>query len=108
MMLPLDWFQVEFPSALLDYEEALKLEPDFATALYNKATINYRYQSSIKGAVRVGEITLKALCISTSFWELEASESWSEYLFGLFHTFFFFTTFLPFHLFWLKRRKKMQ
>jgi hypothetical protein len=28
---------------LLDYEEALKLEPNLGPALYNRATIHYRY-----------------------------------------------------------------
>jgi hypothetical protein len=27
---------------MIDYDEALKLEPDFAAALYNRGTINYR------------------------------------------------------------------
>lgn len=36
------YMQVEFPAAMIDYDEALKLEPDFAAALYNRATISYR------------------------------------------------------------------
>ena len=45
-ILLLNWFQVDFPAAMIDYDEALKLEPEFGAALYNRATINYRVSIS--------------------------------------------------------------